>query len=177
MRNEIFSCHEAYDRCFSFKFFKNCLHFLMSIGSFVVSDSLVDLLADVFHLGVVFSVQFSSFDEGYELLVFAVDRFIFARCSCSCVLLKYFCLTCLPLPLLSSRVAAQVFPFHRLLQPPSFVVRCPSTSASSFAADAVVVVVCCCSSISDSSCAGTSCLPVILFSSSSYLRSISWSFF
>ena len=49
--------------------------FLMSFGSFVVSDSLFDFLADVYHLGLVFSVHiFSSFDDGYELLVFAVDQ-------------------------------------------------------------------------------------------------------
>ena len=37
----------------------------MSFGSFVVSDTLFDVLADVSHLGLVFSVNlFSSFDEG-----------------------------------------------------------------------------------------------------------------
>ena len=52
--------------------------------------------ADVSHLGLVFSVHISSYlDEGKELLVFTVDRFFLARCSCSCALLKYFTLfTC-----------------------------------------------------------------------------------
>ena len=54
---------------------------------------LIDLLADVSHLGLVFSVNlFSSFDEDLELLVFAVDRFFFACFSYSCELQKYFCL-------------------------------------------------------------------------------------
>ena len=69
------------------------MYFLMSFGSFVVSDTLFDLLADVSHLGLVCSVHvFSSFDEGQELLVFVVDRFFFACYSYSCELLKYFCL-------------------------------------------------------------------------------------
>ena len=62
----------------------------MSFGSFVVSDSLFDLLADVSHLGLVFSVHILLFfDEGYELLVFAVDRFFFAACCCSSVSATY----------------------------------------------------------------------------------------
>ena len=100
------------DRSYAFDFSKNIEYFVVSFGSFVVSDSLFDLLTDVSHLSLVFSVHFSSFDEGQEPLVFAVHRFFFARCRYSCVrssislfvcdrrrrrrmlLLNYFCHTC-----------------------------------------------------------------------------------
>ena len=87
--NHLFSCLDDCDRSQSFEFFKNSLYFLMPFGSFVVSDTLFDLLADISHLGLVFSVNiFSSFDEGSDLLVFTVDRFFLTRCSYSCALLK-----------------------------------------------------------------------------------------
>ena len=63
-----------------FELLKNILYFLMSFGSFVVSGSLFDLLADCLSLGpCFFCPSFSSFDQNLELLVFAVDRFFFAR--------------------------------------------------------------------------------------------------
>ena len=65
MRTFCFSCLNACDRSYSYEFFKSTLYFLMSFGSFVVSDSVYDLLADVSHLGLVWSVHvFSYFDEG-----------------------------------------------------------------------------------------------------------------
>ena len=48
----------ACDRSYSTEFFKNIMYFLMSFGSFVASGTLFDLLADVSHLGLVFSVNF-----------------------------------------------------------------------------------------------------------------------
>ena len=60
-RNVFLYCLGACDRSYSFEFFKNFMYFLMSCGSFVVSDSLFDLLADVSHLGLVFSVHFFFF--------------------------------------------------------------------------------------------------------------------
>ena len=59
MRDEnfLFSCPTDCDRSYLFEIFKNILYFLVSFGSGVVSDSLCDLLADVSHLGLVFSVH------------------------------------------------------------------------------------------------------------------------
>ena len=94
---------------------------------FCTCSCLLDLLSLIpclvfllmsFHLGLVFSVHiFSSLDEGQELCVFAVDRFFFARCSNSCVLLKYFCLFVCGLPPSSPHASARVFLPHCLPLP------------------------------------------------------------
>ena len=115
---------------------------------------------------------FSPFKEGQELLVFAVDRFFFARCRYNCVRLKYFCLfvcdCCHRRHMLLLNKFCHICFWTRLakrsevLQHIFLLPSLPSLSSRS--------------SVSDSSFAAASCLPVKLCSSSSYLRSISWSF-
>ena len=140
-----FSGRDACDRSYSFEFCKNILYLLISFGTFVVSDSLFDVHADVSHWGLVFSVHiFSLSDEGQELLVFAVDRFFFARCRYSCVLLRCF----------TSQLISWGFQRCRVLL-------LFKSSVSSFAA-AVVIVSCCNSSISASSYAAAIVVVVLL---------------
>ena len=56
----ILCCLDSRGRFSSLKLFKNTLYLLMSFGSFVVSDSFFDLLADVSHLGLLLSFHFFS---------------------------------------------------------------------------------------------------------------------
>ena len=98
----------------------------MSLGSFVVSESLFDLLAD-----------------DSCCLVFAVDRFFFACCS-------YNCVCCSSVSVSSFVIAAVVAAcFCSIISATSFAAAvalvaccCSSISVSSFAAAAVVVIVC-----------------------------------
>ena len=142
------------------KLFKTVLHLLMPFGPFVVSDSLFDLLADVSHLRLLLSVH-----------IFLVS--MRAKSSRSLLLI------------VSSPCAAVVAVCCWSVSPANsslclfVVVMCCCCSASPIISPlgaAVVVVVFCRSGLSASSFAAASCLPMNLFSSSSYFRSISLNF-
>ena len=91
MRDENFllSCLDVRDRLSSFKFFENILYLLTSFSSFVVSGSFFDLLADVSHLGLFFSVHICLFSmrakNSWSLLsiVSSLCTAIVAVCCCS----------------------------------------------------------------------------------------------
>ena len=100
----------------------------MSSGSFVVPDSLFDLLTDVPHLGLIFSVHvFRLSMKAEDLLVFAVDRFFFACCSHSremlkhrrrrMLLLNFYCHICCCCRRSHCILLPKYFPIPRLLLP------------------------------------------------------------
>ena len=167
----------------------------MYFGSFVVSHSLLDFLAGLFHLGLVFSVHSVRLSmrakSSWSLLsiVSSLRAAVTAVC-CSSISAPSFAIAAAVAACFCPSLTATCFAAAVAL----VACCCPSISASSFAAADVVVVccrssisdsscvaaavfiVCCRSSISDSSCAVAACLPVTLFPSSTYLHSISWSF-
>ena len=144
--SEIFlSCLGICDRFDSFELFENSLHRLVSFCSFVVSESLFDLLADVFHLSLHLFCPYSFFfrRELWAFLLFSVNLFFSLWCCRSHVLLLCFSYRLLFL----------------LLQ--RDVLSCDASVVSSFL-------------FSCERCRCRMACFVNLFSSSAYLRESSW---
>ena len=156
-KNCLPSCLDIRDRLDSFKFFENDLYVLRSFRSSVVSDSFFDLLADVSHLGLLLPVHILSSVRAKSswsvlLIVSSLCAAVIVVCCCSA--------SHQPMPRFafsSSSCAADA-----LLHQSFLLFALPSSK-----------FVCCRSDISAISFAAASCLPVNLFSRSSYHRSIS----